>query len=350
MINQTGKERKLYFDILRIIAITCVIYNHTNEYGYYRYAIVNNQVFSCLYAALGAFIAIGVPLFFMISGALLLGKEESLRALYEKRVLRIIMVMVIFETLTYIYKVLFEGAPISISFFLNKTISDNIIPPYWYLYAYLAFLMGLPLLRKMVLAMSQNDFVYLIVLQILIEGIFSTIVYLGGITSLNSFFVIPFFNRVIFFPIFGYYMANVLPKEKCNTRGVYYAIAASLITIIIFVVMTKFRNLPYEEFTTYDKGLYTCGLTTILDGSAFYIVRTLTGNRVNKFVSYLGSLTFGVYLVEERVRVLLDPLVKFLVPLVGYALACLFYVCAVLLVSFLIAAFLKALPGLRKLL
>ena len=81
MMNQTGKERKLYFDILRIIAITCVVYNHTNEYGYYRYAIVNNQVFSCLYAALGAFIAIGVPLFFMISGALLLEKEEFLRSM-----------------------------------------------------------------------------------------------------------------------------------------------------------------------------------------------------------------------------------------------------------------------------
>ena len=72
------KQRKLHYDILRIIASLCVIYNHTSERGYYLYAFPCSFILKDFYIAVAALIAVAVPIFFMISGALLLSKDEPL--------------------------------------------------------------------------------------------------------------------------------------------------------------------------------------------------------------------------------------------------------------------------------
>ena len=72
------KQRKLYLDFLRIIAIIFVIYNHTSEKGYYLYAYDSPFILKVIYIATGALIAVAVPIFFMISGSLLIPKEESI--------------------------------------------------------------------------------------------------------------------------------------------------------------------------------------------------------------------------------------------------------------------------------
>ena len=74
-----AKKRLLSLDFMRIFAILLVIFNHTDNRGFYRFLTDDpgtflywfNLFFSILCKA-------AVPLFFMISGALLLNKEESI--------------------------------------------------------------------------------------------------------------------------------------------------------------------------------------------------------------------------------------------------------------------------------
>ena len=381
--NATEKGRIYHFDIIRAVAIVCVLYNHTNKRGYYLYAFTDSLPLKIFYIALAAFIAVGVPLFFMVSGALLLKKEETIADLYKKRVSRILIVLVVFSIVQWLFRVADGRDELSAGFLFGKIFTDGVIAPYWFLYAYLAYLMILPLLRRLVQVMKAEDYRYLIGLLLIVEGVIPTILYPFGITELNGFFVLPFINRVVIYPLLGYYMEYVLPENvyenesagKC--RPTVRAVLAIAAVLAFFVVMTLIRNLPYEDFTVYDKGLYTCSFTALLDMAVYYLCKravvrrkpatspTYGGNGNDScgpslpagFIISFGGAAFGIYLIEQIVREHTTGIYDVICGAIskgagdiGSFIACLIWLAVVAAVSYLITIILKKIPGLNKLL
>lgn len=77
-------EKKLHLEFLRIIAIMLVIFNHTGEKGFLLYTIARDSVLYEFYLFSSIACKVAVPLFWMISGALLINKEESISVIYKK--------------------------------------------------------------------------------------------------------------------------------------------------------------------------------------------------------------------------------------------------------------------------
>ena len=100
------------------------------------------------------------PTFFMISGALLLEKDESIGDIYKKRVSRIFAALLIFSLFQYSRQISNNTAPAQLSYFIEHFYTDPIIIPYWFLYQYISFLIILPFLRKMVRRMERRDYIY----------------------------------------------------------------------------------------------------------------------------------------------------------------------------------------------
>ena len=68
-------KRKIYLDFLRIIAIFMVLFNHTGTSGFVLFTVTQRSALYPFYLFNAILIKIAVPLFFMISGVLLLGKN-----------------------------------------------------------------------------------------------------------------------------------------------------------------------------------------------------------------------------------------------------------------------------------
>ena len=85
------------------------------------------------------FSGINVPLFFMISGATLIDKEEPLKSLYLKRVLKIVLVLFAFSLFYYLWHINWHIRLFYVRDLFTKVVSEGVIIPYWYLYAYIAF-------------------------------------------------------------------------------------------------------------------------------------------------------------------------------------------------------------------
>ena len=89
-------KKKYYLEAVRITAVLLVMYNHSAPFMSFatqhgvQYAVSFFRSLVCKAA---------VPLFYMVSGALLLGKNESFGELARKRILRIVAVIVIFSLL-----------------------------------------------------------------------------------------------------------------------------------------------------------------------------------------------------------------------------------------------------------
>ena len=128
-----AKTRSLYLDLLRIIACLMVIFNHTNERGFYRFPADDlGSASFFLDMTMSVICKAGVPLFFMISGALLIDKEESWKSTF-RRMIRIGIDLFVFSLLYFWIDSLLLGTPFSLPDTLSAMVGSN----YWHLW-YLA--------------------------------------------------------------------------------------------------------------------------------------------------------------------------------------------------------------------
>ena len=105
----TLQRDKIYLDILRIIAIFFVVFNHTPGFYFmpssqageveYWWLLLQNQV-----------VKMAVPMFLMVTGALLLPKEETIYEVLRKRVFRFLVVLLFVGLVQYVYYLVWKGA------------------------------------------------------------------------------------------------------------------------------------------------------------------------------------------------------------------------------------------------
>lgn len=149
-------------ELLRIVAMFFVIFNHTWNLGwtlFATYPVGSFQFF--FYMPIAVFCKFSVPVYFMISGALLLNKEETAQRL-KKRIIRMTIVLLSISLLYYVYDALIGNIQIKsinemfVDFFC-KILSGSTKYNLGFLYSYIAFLLILPFLRILAKNIKNNN-------------------------------------------------------------------------------------------------------------------------------------------------------------------------------------------------
>lgn len=361
--NLFMKKRYLYLDVMRIIAVFLVIFNHMPGYTLYQNT---NGLERWIYMFITMLTRINVPLFLMISGTLLLGREENYRTLLAKRVSRFALVIVIFELgfyLEYAY-ILFRQSGqcnISITAFITGMLTGSIerLYSYWYLYAYLGMLLMLPFLRKICLKLSKQDFVFLLVLHFIMASLIPMVncicstLGVGGI-GISGNVTIPLATITqLFYPIIGFYIDRNVDVQKLNKRKMVVLLLISFVGIILSCGFTYYEGI-HTGFTQNYVQLFDY-LATIC---AFILikkicVRSIDVNQkplIGKIITLIGSLTFGIYLLDPYLQFAMyskfESILEPVLPTLFVSLAwCLFS----MLVGGCITFILKKIPVFKKL-
>nr|WP_300820599.1 acyltransferase family protein [uncultured Acetatifactor sp.] len=176
------KRDRCHLEVLRIIAIFLVFYNHSAAFKVFE---TEHGMLYAISLLLSLLCKVAVPIFFMVSGALLLGKSEGAKELFQKRILRCVLVLVLFSYCYYMKLFLRGEIEFSVIGFLSSILQKEIFLPYWYLYAYLGFLLMLPILRPLAQNLGKGAVCYLIVLGILFRCILPVVQALTGF-AVNS--------------------------------------------------------------------------------------------------------------------------------------------------------------------
>lgn len=218
--NPRGQSQRLmHLDLLRLLAIYLVIFNHTSNRGYFLFADSVDSVLYFPYMLSSVFCKVAVPLFFMISGALLLPKQESLGRLFSKRILRMLLVLLLISVPYYVW--LHRSQGLGVSAFLTYIYGNSASTALWYLYSYIALLLMMPFLRSMVKAMQEKDFLYLIAGYVLVFGVvpcLEFILWKGSVTIHESYNPVLFMTPNIFYALVGYYLEHVADYGKRKKR------------------------------------------------------------------------------------------------------------------------------------
>ena len=349
-----SNSKKTHIEVLRILAITLVIFNHTSPEGYLGFANESNAVLYGIDMFLSVLCKIGVPIFFMISGALLLGKQESFKALYTKRVLRMVIVLLIISIPNYI--LLSGDSPLSVFGFFQKIYTDTARTALWYLYAYICFLIMLPFLRAMAANLRGKDYKYLLILHI---------VFLVSLMTLDKFVFTEGHNRYIyvaialeapiFYPLMGYYIENVVKKSSFCKKNYLLAGIASFAAIVVTCVVSQIFYNVYQG--TLDNAAYQTFfemLICIPAISVYFIfkgtVKISSDGTKKRILLQLGSAVFGLYLIENFCRLLISPVInKFLTPVIGGLASSVVLVIATMIMGFAVIVLLKNIPFVKKL-
>ena len=96
------KKKLLHIEFLRILCIWLVMFTHSATSGFSLYIPMQHSRWFPLYILVPFWVKISVPIFFMISGALLLGKDEPISVVFRKRIWRFSQVLVIFSFISYV--------------------------------------------------------------------------------------------------------------------------------------------------------------------------------------------------------------------------------------------------------
>jgi len=348
-----NKERKIYLDIIRILAIFLVLFTHTGTNGVKMYTI-SKGILQYVYAMFDCFRTINNPLLFMISGALLLGRNEELKVILKKRVVRFVIALLIFSYAQAIWN--FVHAPAESIFniweIFKGILSSPIRSQYWYLYSYISFLLMLPFLRSMAQRLDDKQFRYLFALSIIVLDIFRLLTLMLGIEKINFSIFLSSFTTL--YPLLGYYIDK--HSDKYMKRWMYPVMSAfALVCIILAAKMTLWdcggTGKWSEKYITLFYTFTAVAVFTLIKKAVSVLdEKELLKPVIIRFIQFASSTTFGIYLLENILETFTRPVFIVLDRYIPRILACVIWLVATMLFGNIVVGIMKKVPGLRKIL
>lgn len=308
--GRPAKSKKIHIEFLRILCIWLVMFTHSSTSGFSLYLAQQTSPWFPLYLLVPFWVKTAVPIFFMVSGALLLGKDEPISVIFRKRISRFVQVILVFSLINYIFFYAVPEHHFSLLRYLSITYTSNMATAYYFLYIYVSFLLMLPLWRAMVRSLTNTHYLYLIGLNLFFVGfipVFSFLLFRGQ-AEMNGFLnPLLAISEPSFYFIIGYWMENVLPDSWITKRNLCRLGLAAAAGTVIAAVMTWFYGYTAGGLTEaisqrfYDSFLFL-NTAFLYCFCRYWFRHHEVSDTWKRRLIFLGSLSFGVMLFEEITR------------------------------------------------
>lgn len=297
------KNRILYLDVLRSFAMIMVLLLHSiSDY------IVRPELYGTVswYANLciNAFARTGVPIFFMVSGMLMLSSDNTkdIKKFYKKSLIRIGIPLLLWNVIYFIYKCTMGYIAFDIVLLFRCIINNGTEYHLWYLYTLTGIYLLAPFFKKIVDSCSTKEQIWLLFLMLLCTSIRP---FVNQITQQYIYLFEPLFNGYIAFFFMGYILSNI----KINRRILF---SFSVIGLIGFVFSVVFHHIyssreSIDLIFNYGYSLCHCALAASVFVVIRYVFEKLT--LFSGVASFLSKYSFGVYLVHVLI---IDLVLKYL--------------------------------------
>ncbi|WP_434433836.1 acyltransferase [Lactiplantibacillus paraplantarum] len=346
-------KRFYYLDCIKIFAIIFVVFNHTNAKGFFLFSQQINSPLFYFYLLISIVCKVAVPLLFMVSGALLLGKKESVKVLWKKRILRCVGIIIAFSFIRYLFELQYYNNwnSFTVLGFFRYIYAAPIEIPYWLLYTYLAALIMMPFLRTLATGLSNQEFKYLIYLQLILTGILPIVQYVLRMGAVNL--SIPFVSySAIFYMLLGYYLHVRRPDISFNKSIVRVVWGLAVLGLIVTIAMVMYQYHFTQLLTEQSSQTFFMSFTVLLAGAVFLSYQNyeqkLKLKKKHLFIDFIAPTILGVYLLEEMYRILMMPLFTWLSPILGSFIACWIWVFAVIILAVFTTNIARLIPLVKK--
>ncbi len=284
-------DEQFSLDATRVVAITAVILLHSAPTPY---SAVMDQSYAFSWWTWNVFSSVawvGVPLFVMVSGALLLKPskvDEPLRVFFKKRWKKIGLPFIFWGVAYFLWSILVNHAVVSTNFVLTSILSGPYFQ-FWFLYMLVGLYIATPVLRVLVANMNRTIFSYLMIVWF--SGIIlQPIINLYAQSNISYFFV--YFSGFLGLYLFGAYLRDAKVRS-----GILYGLLALGIGwsilgnyFITGVFGEKFNYLVLGHLTA----------NAIVTAAALFLLLTKI-RYTNPLFSFISQNTLAIYLFHVMI-------------------------------------------------
>lgn len=290
------KDRIQYYDTLKLIGIICIISLHI-----FQLWRGGEQILHFDFYALAEFVRMGVPIFLMISGALLLGRDIEIRDFYERKLVRICLPFIFFLILHLI---------------IIRPDSFNVFAYNWYFWMILGVYFSIPIINKFVLHSSFEEIRYILILIVATSIIYQLFYYFGIETFLNlNFFMGPFSYLIL-----GYYFSR--REFRISTNRIITIALAVFFGVTLLKMWGVLNIIPHDlviNFNVNQTELVNSwldgGILELIQASSIFILvkylyksetsiysrfkNVLETKVIKSFIISVSKASYGMYLVNR---------------------------------------------------
>ena len=309
MENKSINRRIFYLDVLRVIACFCVVMIHASadyvkkDFGSANFWYAN---------VLDSISRIGVPLFVMISGSLLL--DENYHFTSKKLIKHIAKMVIFFVSWSLIYSIItnvinvsFSGGKISFEAIKASFLNGNY--HLWFCFMIVGLYLLVPILRLWVKVENKKYVEYFLILSFIFAFLLPQIVSQGGYFFTDVKYINNFLRNSYFQPISGYvpyfilgwYLHNFTFNKKTNIIIYVLGGVGLLYTIFMTYHLSHSQGRALQAYTEISVNVLFASI------AIFVLVKTLLMNReekttvISKSVNFISKLSLGIYAIHVMV-------------------------------------------------
>ena len=295
------KERKLNIEFMRIVAILSTIVIHVSNIYIRSFGKISNGAFFTG-AFFNACARICVPIFFMISGALLIPGEYK-KEKYLKRIRKFVIILAVWSVIYFLINV-YRGGDANVVKAIARTFFDTTYTSkhLWFMYAIIGIYICLPFVQSMCKNLTKEQENLFLILWLGLCGM--SVIYLplaralGG-RNIDIEYPIPIINAAYYLGYFvsGHILYQRLNKVKANKKYNFWCVFTLFVTIALITIVTYIASVKYGKLV--NGMLWYRSIFIILESFALFILIITNEDKFkDKWIGDVASLSFGVYLVH----------------------------------------------------
>lgn len=285
-LSSTTSFRQSSYDVIRFVAILVVFSIHCM-------AVLDAQRDTSISIFVSnlfhAFQGIGVPLFVLLSGALLLGKQESPKVYLKRRMVRVLIPFltwsIILFGIYYIVEPTYYGNDLRntpphtvVMKFLNILLFKGIHGVYWYVYMILGLYLIVPVLQNFLRYANENQILYacllvsaIVVMNMLLPDLLVTKRMISGNLIFLGYFLM------------GYYIKQYLLQKTWSS--------SVLMASSLFLLILSFIN---QYLLIMDQGIIIYFMSISIFGT--FMKFEIKNRSAIRYITFVSRTSYGMYL------------------------------------------------------
>ncbi len=298
-----------YFDALRVLATLAVVVLHLSAQNWASIDVTSRAWFA--FNLYDSAVRWSVPVFVMISGALFLGREISIRTIWKKNILRIATAFVFWSAVYALIDLLHYHASPAVA--LKQFLTGHY--HMWFLFMIVPLYLIVPLLQKF--CCDRPLMRYFLLLSLIFAfflpqlAVLLSFVSPGLSNTLNTILSYTYFDFVLGFTAYfvgGYYLSR-RAYTRYEELVIYLAgIIGFLFTVYATLSVSLAQNAPSVLFYSYET------LNVLVTSAAVFVFAKQhlnfprMGEKARRVLHALSKYSFGAYLCHAMLIELLNDL------------------------------------------
>lgn len=284
-------KKNYNLETVRMVAFVMVIVIHVANYFCRGFEDITRGEYLCS-VIFNVLSRVSVPCFFMLTGALLLGRQETVK----KSMLRageFLMVLAVWSVVYYLFNTYYTHQDtFTLENFLKKPAEAHL----WYLYVLIPVYFVMPFLQSLCRGLDEKGDLLLFI----IGTVWTVGLYLMNYFDIGYYYSLPIFGgkSYIYYLFMGHLIQKYLSRLP-GSSGAYFA--GYLGTAAITVVITMLRSSRYGR---HMDGVFAYGSPFIMLSSLCFFLAILKlrkgklvpGERARKVMDLVSPCTLGIYI------------------------------------------------------